>query len=188
MKIVVFGAERRVGALVGEMIIDLNRGSARLLREQGNSDAEAQAATRLSARLLTFIEQGATSLSEAQRVIDSFAKLSPSEERETPKMVFNAGDVKIHAPWPERRIACVGGNYAAHLGRNVGEPAWQDRRFHRSDHRGSQERPANGDSGKCPPRWPARRHRFLFPSALPILTTKAKSPSSSASAAKIFRR
>ncbi len=115
MKIVVFGAERRVGALVGEMIIDLNRGSARLLREQGNSDAEAQAATRLSARLLTFIEQGATSLCEAQRVIDSFAKLSPSEERETPKIVFNAGDVKIHAPWPERRIACVGGNYAAHL-------------------------------------------------------------------------
>jgi 2-keto-4-pentenoate hydratase/2-oxohepta-3-ene-1,7-dioic acid hydratase in catechol pathway len=23
--------------------------------------------------------------------------------------------VKLHAPWPERRIACVGGNYAAHL-------------------------------------------------------------------------
>jgi 2-keto-4-pentenoate hydratase/2-oxohepta-3-ene-1,7-dioic acid hydratase in catechol pathway len=24
-------------------------------------------------------------------------------------------DVKLHASWPERRIACVGGNYAAHL-------------------------------------------------------------------------
>ena len=82
MKIVVFGAERRVGALVGEMIIDLNRGSARLLREQGNSDAEAQAASRLSARLLTFIEQGATALSEAQRVIESFAKLAPGKDRE----------------------------------------------------------------------------------------------------------
>jgi acylpyruvate hydrolase len=23
--------------------------------------------------------------------------------------------LKLHAPWPERRIACVGGNYAAHL-------------------------------------------------------------------------
>jgi 2-keto-4-pentenoate hydratase/2-oxohepta-3-ene-1,7-dioic acid hydratase in catechol pathway len=29
--------------------------------------------------------------------------------------VHNANDVKLHAPWPERRIACVGGNYAAHL-------------------------------------------------------------------------
>ena len=29
--------------------------------------------------------------------------------------MYNASDVKLHAPWPERRIACVGGNYAAHL-------------------------------------------------------------------------
>ena len=77
MKIVVFGPERRVGALVGENVIDLNRGSARLLREQGNADAEEQAATRLSARLLTFIEQGAPALSEAQRVIDQLCQAQP---------------------------------------------------------------------------------------------------------------
>ena len=34
MKIVVFGPERRVGALVGERVIDLNRGMARQLQEQ----------------------------------------------------------------------------------------------------------------------------------------------------------
>jgi len=30
-------------------------------------------------------------------------------------VVHKASEVKLHAPWPERRIACVGGNYAAHL-------------------------------------------------------------------------
>ena len=35
MKIVVFGPERRVGALLNERVIDLNRGMARQVREGG---------------------------------------------------------------------------------------------------------------------------------------------------------
>jgi 2-keto-4-pentenoate hydratase/2-oxohepta-3-ene-1,7-dioic acid hydratase in catechol pathway len=94
MKIVVFGPERRVGALVGEVVIDLNR-----------------AAAELPARLLTFIEAGAPALDEARRVIDRFAGSAPSSDG----IVQALGSVKLHAPWPERRIACVGGNYAQHL-------------------------------------------------------------------------
>jgi acylpyruvate hydrolase len=112
MKIVVFGPERRVGALVGEKVIDLNRGLARQLQERGELKPEEQAATRLPARLLTFIESGAFGLENAQRVIEQFAKVEPGDER---GVVRNANNVKLHAPWPERRIACVGGNYAAHL-------------------------------------------------------------------------
>ena len=115
MKIVVFGPERRVGALVGEKVIDLNRGMARQLKERGESKADEQAATRLPSRLLTFIESGTSGLESAQRVIDQFATLAPNDDRGEPKVVHNASDVKLHAPWPERRIACVGGNYAAHL-------------------------------------------------------------------------
>jgi acylpyruvate hydrolase len=115
MKIVVFGPERRVGALVGERVIDLNRGMARQLQEQGESKSEEQAAARLPARLLTFIESGAAGLENAQRVIDQFANRAPGDERGDSKVLHNASDVKLHAPWPERRIACVGGNYAAHL-------------------------------------------------------------------------
>ena len=115
MKIVVFGPERRVGALVGERVIDLNRGMARQLQEQGESKSEEQAAARLPARLLTFIESGAAGLENAQRVIDQFANSAPGDERGDSKVLHNASDVKLHAPWPERRIACVGGNYAAHL-------------------------------------------------------------------------
>jgi len=114
MKIVVFGPERRVGALIGERVIDLNRGLARELRERGESNPEQLAATRLPARLLSFIERGSPALEEAQRVIDQSGNISPNEGGEN-KFVYNAADVKLHAPWPERRIACVGGNYAAHL-------------------------------------------------------------------------
>ena len=114
MKVVVFGPERRVGALVGEKVIDLNRGMARQLQERGEPMAEDQAAARLPSRLLGFIESGASGLENAQRVIEQFATVASGAERE-PKIVHNANDVRLHAPWPERRIACVGGNYAAHL-------------------------------------------------------------------------
>ncbi|MGH7874408.1 MAG: fumarylacetoacetate hydrolase family protein [Candidatus Binatia bacterium] len=115
MKIVVFGPGTRVGALHDEKVIDLNRGLARLLREQGIANSEEEAATRLSTRLLSFIEQGAPALTEAQRVIDRFAKIAPSDDHDASGVVFAASDVQLHAPWPGRRIACVGGNYAAHL-------------------------------------------------------------------------
>jgi len=115
MKIVVFGQARRVGALVGEKIIDLNAGLGRSLRDQGAASSAEEAASRLPARLLSFIECGSAGLDEARRVIDRFGAVEPDNDRGEPKVVYPAAAVKIHAPWPERRIACVGGNYAAHL-------------------------------------------------------------------------
>jgi 2-keto-4-pentenoate hydratase/2-oxohepta-3-ene-1,7-dioic acid hydratase in catechol pathway len=98
MKIVVYGPERRVGALVGDRVIDLNR-----------------AAARLPSRLLNFIEAGKPALDEARRVIEQLGKASPGGDTGENKVVYNLDEVKLHAPWPERRIACVGGNYAKHL-------------------------------------------------------------------------
>jgi 2-keto-4-pentenoate hydratase/2-oxohepta-3-ene-1,7-dioic acid hydratase in catechol pathway len=115
MKIVVFGPERRAGALVGERIIDLNHGMTAYLRERGEAKPEEQAATRLPSRLLSLIERGTAGLEDAQQVIGQFGKMTPTADRRENKVVYNLKDVKLHAPWPERRIACVGGNYAAHL-------------------------------------------------------------------------
>jgi 2-keto-4-pentenoate hydratase/2-oxohepta-3-ene-1,7-dioic acid hydratase in catechol pathway len=94
MKIVVFGPERRVGVLLDDRVIDLNRGSS-----------------RLPARLLDFIETGAPALAEAKRVVEQFSHTAPSGDG----VVQALNAVQLHAPWPERRIACVGGNYAKHL-------------------------------------------------------------------------
>jgi 2-keto-4-pentenoate hydratase/2-oxohepta-3-ene-1,7-dioic acid hydratase in catechol pathway len=115
MKIVVFGPERRVGALVGERVIDLNYGLAKYLSERGELNAEEQAARRVPSRLLSLIERGPAGLADVQAVIDHFIQLSPTDDRGDLRVVHNLNDVKLHAPWPERRIACVGGNYAAHL-------------------------------------------------------------------------
>jgi 2-keto-4-pentenoate hydratase/2-oxohepta-3-ene-1,7-dioic acid hydratase in catechol pathway len=48
-------------------------------------------------------------------VIEQFGKMTLTADRRENKVIYNLKDVKLHAPWPERRIACVGGNYAAHL-------------------------------------------------------------------------
>ena len=93
MKFVVFGPDKRVGALVGERVIDLNRASA-----------------ELPARLLNFIEAGKPALDGAAAAIDKHGKANPGDG-----IVHALSSVQLHAPWPERRIACVGGNYAKHL-------------------------------------------------------------------------
>jgi 2-keto-4-pentenoate hydratase/2-oxohepta-3-ene-1,7-dioic acid hydratase in catechol pathway len=90
MRIVVFGDQRRVGALQDGSVVDLNRASE-----------------RLPARLDEFIAGGQAMLDEGRRAIErAFASKA---------FVTPVQDVKLHAPWPMRRIACVGGNYAAHL-------------------------------------------------------------------------
>jgi 2-keto-4-pentenoate hydratase/2-oxohepta-3-ene-1,7-dioic acid hydratase in catechol pathway len=89
MKIVVFGPDRRVGALVRENVIDLNL-----------------ADSQLPASLEAFIQAGAGALDRAQRIIDQGAAGAA---------VQRASEVELHAPWPLRRIACAGGNYAEHL-------------------------------------------------------------------------
>lgn len=115
MKIVVFGPERRIGVLAGEWVIDLNRGLSVYLRERGETHADEQAARRLPPQLRSLIERGAAGLEDAQLVIDHFAKTAPDKPDQGDAVVHAVADVKLHAPWPERRVACVGGNYAAHL-------------------------------------------------------------------------
>ncbi|MBM4299197.1 MAG: hypothetical protein FJ143_15785, partial [Deltaproteobacteria bacterium] len=94
MKIVVFGPDKRVGALVGDTVIDLNRASA-----------------QIPARLLNFIEAGKAALDETQKIIAHQRATTPSAGGPVQPL----SSVQLHAPWPERRIACVGGNYAKHL-------------------------------------------------------------------------
>jgi 2-keto-4-pentenoate hydratase/2-oxohepta-3-ene-1,7-dioic acid hydratase in catechol pathway len=90
MKIVVFGDEQRVGALHDGFVVDLNRAS------EG-----------LPSHLEAFIAGGQPVLDEAQRAIERSVAAGTQ--------ITPIGDVKLRAPWPMRRIACVGGNYAAHL-------------------------------------------------------------------------
>jgi 2-keto-4-pentenoate hydratase/2-oxohepta-3-ene-1,7-dioic acid hydratase in catechol pathway len=124
MKIVVFGTEQRVGALDGERVIDLNRAFASYLREQrGDGNAQGHADQRIPPRLENFIALGTAALEDADRAIQHVAESGVG----LAAIVHDANSVKLQAPWPRRRIACVGGNYAAHLaGMWAGRPGVTD--------------------------------------------------------------
>ena len=91
MKIVVFGPQQRVGALLGEQVIDLNRANP-----------------AIAANLRRFIEAGQRGLDDAQRAVDT-ASSAPDGT------VLPVANADLRAPWAERRIACAGGNYGRHL-------------------------------------------------------------------------
>jgi 2-keto-4-pentenoate hydratase/2-oxohepta-3-ene-1,7-dioic acid hydratase in catechol pathway len=91
MKIVVFGDQARVGAWVGDRVLDLNRSNS-----------------ALPASLRQFIEGGQSTLDAAQRAIDTIGSAPDGA-------VVPVAEAGLVAPWPERRIACVGGNFADHL-------------------------------------------------------------------------
>lgn len=88
MKLVVFGEEKRVGALVGDKIVDLN-----------------QMNRAIPSQLEAFIASGASALDASQRAINGARQ----------DAVVDAKSAKLHAPWAGKRIAMAGGNYADHL-------------------------------------------------------------------------
>ncbi|HLQ31157.1 MAG TPA: fumarylacetoacetate hydrolase family protein [Chloroflexota bacterium] len=93
MKIVVFGPAQRVGAWAGDNVIDLNRADA-----------------KLPPQLEALIAAGGAALDSARRIIEERTGAAPDGQ-----VVLKGSDVKLHAPWPGRRIACAGGNFAEHL-------------------------------------------------------------------------
>jgi 2-keto-4-pentenoate hydratase/2-oxohepta-3-ene-1,7-dioic acid hydratase in catechol pathway len=76
---------------VGEQIVDLNR-----------------ADTQIPRMLRQFIESGAAGLDRAQRVLDTLGSVPEGA-------IVARSETTLRAPWPERRIACAGGNYGRHL-------------------------------------------------------------------------
>ena len=71
MKIVVFGTDKRVGALRGEEIVDLSLAYAKLLKErQGERQPTLLASALVPNDLAMFIEGGARTLEHAEAALD----------------------------------------------------------------------------------------------------------------------
>jgi 2-keto-4-pentenoate hydratase/2-oxohepta-3-ene-1,7-dioic acid hydratase in catechol pathway len=118
MKIVVFGPEQRVGAVRGELIVDLSRAYAKFLKERQNErHATLLAAALVPGDLAMFIESGKRALENAETALgylfdEAFDQLGVHNET----LVHSASEVRLHAPRPNgSRIACAGGNFADHL-------------------------------------------------------------------------
>lgn len=120
MRIVTFGPEKRVGLLHGNRVMDVNSAvRACLTKKLGAEGGAAKAASAAPPDLCAFIEAGPEALDLAEA---SLAQLEQSADTAIFLPLASAG---IAAPWPGRRIACAGANYAEHIQRfmeNLGQP------------------------------------------------------------------
>ena len=118
MKLVVYGPERRVGALAGDQVIDLNRAYAKYLKEkQGESRPAAMAAAVVPADMAGLIASGPRAVEGAQQALDYLAQGAPDQAGVGgARIVHQADAVRIHPPLPGpgSRIACGGANFAKH--------------------------------------------------------------------------
>lgn len=117
MKIVVFGPQRRTGALHDGQVVDLCGAYAKYAFEKNNEEHPFQHAEALvPSDLARFIEGGGRTLDHAQTALDYlFHGAQTHHDRRGALLVFSATEVRLHAPRPARsRIACAGGNFADH--------------------------------------------------------------------------
>lgn len=123
MRVVLFGDQRRVGVQVGDHVVDVNGSAVQWHRSRGQSPGSAQEAAdaQAPAELARFIAAGSVALEAAERAVEVALGEGAADGQ-----VHAAGEVQLHAPWPRRRIACAGGNYADHLlGMFAGRPGYE---------------------------------------------------------------
>ena len=173
MKIVVFGPDKRTGALHDGNVVDLSYACAKYLREKAGEPSPLQMGEALvPSDLARLIESGPRALEHAQKALDYlFGQAQDKFGTRGETLVHPAADVRLHAPRPNNaRIACAGGNFADH----AAAMAVKMRR-----------RPYEGDaySGSSRARSSAPTASWSTPSAATVWTTRARSRSCSASVA-----
>ena len=117
MKIVVYGPDKRTGALHDRNVVDLSYACAKYLHERaGESGPLVMAEALVPSDLARLIEGGPRALEHAQKALDHL--LGQAQNKFGPRgetLVYPAADVRLQAPRPiDARIACAGGNFADH--------------------------------------------------------------------------
>jgi 2-keto-4-pentenoate hydratase/2-oxohepta-3-ene-1,7-dioic acid hydratase in catechol pathway len=109
LKIVIFD-DQRLGVLDEDRVVDVRRALAAAAADAGGPDPERSADERVGPDLAGFIAGGRAAIEAADEARD-FATRQPDRAG----LVHPVDRVNLQAPWPRRRIACAGGNYADHL-------------------------------------------------------------------------
>src|SRR6516165_1359910 len=117
MKIVVFGRDKRTGALHDGNIVDLSYACAKYLRERATEPPPLEMAEALvPSDLARLIEAGPRALEHAEKALDYLVREAQKKlglRGET--LVYPTANVRLHDPRPyNARIACAGGNFADH--------------------------------------------------------------------------
>lgn len=115
-----FRGDARLGAHVGNAVIDLNRAYALMLKDRGKPRAEALAAALVPPDMVAFLQGEADSRSAALEAIQFAQKLAGSatgaEQLKQAGVWFAASEVKLMAPVPNPpHVLAIGLNYKAHI-------------------------------------------------------------------------
>jgi 2-keto-4-pentenoate hydratase/2-oxohepta-3-ene-1,7-dioic acid hydratase in catechol pathway len=117
MKLAIYGPERRVGAIQGDRVIDLNLAYAKYLAERRNEPLPYEmAAAIVPANLDAFILSGDRAIEGATNALEYLTGRAADHRGIRGERLMEAlTDVKVHAPYASRcRIMMAGGNYALH--------------------------------------------------------------------------
>ncbi|WP_066307148.1 fumarylacetoacetate hydrolase family protein [Bacillus sp. FJAT-29814] len=112
MRLVTFQKERteKIGAVIAERVIDLNKSYQSLLNLQGIKRSQEIADSLLPADMVQYLEGGEASKIAANQAIQ-FALENPSEG-----LQYNLSEVLLRAPITNPgKILCVGQNYREHI-------------------------------------------------------------------------
>jgi acylpyruvate hydrolase len=117
MRLVVYGPERRLGALHGDQVIDLNAAYAKYLHETQDEPLPYEmAAAIVPAELGRFIESGPRAVEGAERALEYLTNRAGDRQGiKGERLIEPIAGMKLHAPYAERaRIMMAGGNYIVH--------------------------------------------------------------------------
>ena len=110
MKLVTFDlcGRDRIGAVVGERVVDLNAAFTAALVEAGEADPAVTADRILPPEMLSFLRGGEESMAAARRAVQFAGELG----HDLPGAVFALDRVPLRAPVPRPpKIVCTGVNY-----------------------------------------------------------------------------
>jgi 2-keto-4-pentenoate hydratase/2-oxohepta-3-ene-1,7-dioic acid hydratase in catechol pathway len=117
MKIVIYGPDKRVGALHAGNVVDLSLAFAKYLGERNGAYRSVELAEALVPSDLTrLIETGPSAIENAQKALDYlFGQAQDQKDPRGETLVHPANAVRIHAPRPKgTRMACAGSNFTTH--------------------------------------------------------------------------
>src|SRR5262245_142425 len=117
MKLVVYGRDRRLGAVVGDQVVDLSSAYAKYLGETQNEQLPYQmAAPTVPARLCPFIVSGQRAIDGAQAAVEYLTQRAGDRKGlEGERLLDTLSELKLHAPYARRaRIMMAGGNFVIH--------------------------------------------------------------------------
>jgi 2-keto-4-pentenoate hydratase/2-oxohepta-3-ene-1,7-dioic acid hydratase in catechol pathway len=118
MKLAVYGPQR-LGLVVGDRLVDLQRATEAYLTSQGEKGAFEESEATVGHTFRSFVEGGEGAIKKARQVL-KFAKDTPEGLRgqRGEKIEFRMGLAKLRAPVTDSfkfKVMCIGANFADHF-------------------------------------------------------------------------